>query len=720
MNSPATTDQFRNADGSPNVATMQQELQDACTHASSVVQNMVHDENARYAKWAGQQDDGRKPETIGGKLATPWPYSSDVRIRLGDEIVNDHVKLMKATELRANLTVRGRESADAQLGGKTQVYMDWLRGVQMRANVARETELAAQWRQTHAVSVTAITWQQEWARDYETITVQQIQQAAMADPQGPAAQILSSLYDTDREVTKALAAMLTTLYPDLDRGEAYSQLRALRVTGSMEMPVRYLRCNTPRWDALKLWRDIFVPANTGEEQRARWIAWRRTLTEAEVDEKALSEEWSDDFIAAVKKTKGSSVLDGLLSQQIAPSATSESAQPVHLDSAEQMEGLCEVFYFYYTHIDEKGVPCKYSTVISPHVVKGHGGVHEDVHGPDKPIGYEHGLFPFVFHRRERPDSLLVDSRGVPSLVLTSQQEIKNTRDARINQTELFLQPPTIRPEREVGLPLTIRPRGEIGERRAQTTRQMSIPNTAPAGQPLEMDAQRDADRYFARNRMENPTRSSLYDQDLVNDWCAELALCWRQTLQLAQQFESEQRFTRIVGGRPVAFHVTRDEIQGSFDLQLTFNTDALDPAKMEAKAKLAQAVIGPMDRFGMVNWAPIVRVVMQSMFPEIADEALRTEDQAAEAEIKDEQNNWSLMMAGSEPPMAEDGQNFQLRLQWLEQQEALPGSQKRLAQNPDSQELVAKRKKHFEFQLQQRVNAQTGRVGVEAGPAAAA
>ncbi len=165
--------------------------------------------------------------------------------------------------------------------------------------------------------------------------------------------------------------------------------------------------------------------------------------------------------------------------------------------------------------------------------------------------------------------------------------------------------------------------------------------------------------------------------------------------------------------------MTRDEIQGEFGIQLKFNTDTLNPERMEQKANLVSTVLAPLAG-GTIDTGAFVRGMTEYFFPEFADDMLRTGPQAAQAEIDDEQDNWSKMMAGTEPTMAENGQNFQLRLQWLEQQIAQPGSQKRLALNPDSAELVTKRLQHLQFQTQQyTVNAQTGRVGAQAGPTAA-
>jgi hypothetical protein len=706
-----TKNAMRTDDG-PNVALLIEQLHDTCTLASTAYDDMLRAENTRFCKWDDQQEDGRKPDRVNAKPAKPWPGASDTRQRLADELVVADVRLMKKVARSAKLTVRGTEGGDFAAAGKTQIYLDHLRNVRMRANVANETELAAQWRQTYGYAMTAVTWRREWARCHDPITLEQLQQMALTGQLPAAGTLLALVKSPDRADLREAVRLLQQMYPDLETSEAYEQLQALKTTGRMSMPNRKLVVNRPEWEALKMWRDVFMPLNTANEQRAPWIAWRWTGTAPELEEKALSEGWGEEFIAAVKLTTGKTVLEQLGTSRVG------QGRSIFRDQLEEMDGLHEVFYFFYEACDEQGLPCKYRTVLSPHIPKDKVG--EQLHGADGPAGFDHGLYPFVMHRRERQDRMAAESRGTPSIVHTNQLEVKWQRDAQVNQTDLALQPPVIRPEREIGLPLNIRPLGEIGQRRQAALQFQPVPPVPPQSTQLEAEARRDAMRYFARNRAEDPVGASLADQDLADDWAAELEQLWRLTLQTAQQFETQLEFQRIVGGQPVPFAVGRDEIQGAHDIQLFFNTDSMDPERMKAKAEIMQKIILPLDRGGVVDWAPVVRGLFGYYLPEFADVSLRSGDQATAAEVKDEANNWGLILGGTEPEMAEQGQNFALRLQWLEAKMKEPGAQVRLMQLPDSGQLAQRRLDHLKFQVQQQQNADTGRKGVAPQPGASA
>jgi hypothetical protein len=703
---------LRTDDNEPDVTAMVQALQDAATHATDEVQRMVRDENTRYCWWPDQSDTGRKPNLVNGQPAEPWPAASDVRVRLADQLVNDEVRMSKAAARRAKLTVRGTESGDMRDAGKVQLYLDHLRNTRLAAMNKREVELAAQWRATHGKAITAICWHQEYGRDFVPLTREMLEQAAMQAqvPDSPPALLLAALDPAaNPDVVEAARALLGEQFPDARRGDIKAALDALARGEEASLPQRYLRMNEPRREALKLWHDVFLPANTEDVQRAPWIAWRRTFTPAEVREKALSEGWDDAAVEAVLATVGLSLLDVVS----ADSSRAASRREQFRDTTEEMDELCEVFYFYHTASDEHGVPVKYLTVMSPHAASmaPQGGEPVGV-CVDEPLGYDHGLYPFVAHRRERPDRVLIASRGIPELVLTTQAEVKHTRDARINQTDLVLQPPVIRPEREVGLPLSLRPRGEIGERKGQQTREMRVANTAPAGEPLEMAALRDAAVYFARNRNEDGPRVALYEQDLADDFCDEEAEVWRHILKLCQQYEDEMVFQRIVGGKPSRITLTREEIQGEYDIQLFYNTDTLDPERMKAKIEIFSKFILPQAQ-GEIDVAVINRGLMAYYFPEFADAALRDNEFASSKEVEDEELNWTRMVGNIEPAMREEGMNFGLRLQWLEQQIGKPESMQLMQSLPYLEPLVRRRLEHLRFMVQQKTtNAQAGRVGV--------
>jgi hypothetical protein len=123
----------------------------------------------------------------------------------------------------------------------------------------------------------------------------------------------------------------------------------------------------------------------------------------------------------------------------------------------------------------------------------------------------------------------------------------------------------------------------------------------------------------------------------------------------------------------------------------------------------------------VINLAQAVRGIFELLFPDLADDALDDIETASQREVDDEQQNWVKLLAGVPVPMADKGQNFQIRLMTLEQLLAQPLNQQRAAAAPDVQKAVQDRLEHLKFMVQQfGANAQAGRVGVMPAPAGSA
>jgi hypothetical protein len=84
--------------------------------------------------------------------------------------------------------------------------------------------------------------------------------------------------------------------------------------------------------------------------------------------------------------------------------------------------------------------------------------------------------------------------------------------------------------------------------------------------------------------------------------------------------------------------------------------------------------------------------------------------------MDDEQVQFTKIAAGAEPPLKSEGQNFQLRLQTLQNiVQSNPAIQQRLQQDQIFAAMLNARMESFSFQVQQQENAQIGRVGAQPG-----
>src|SRR4029077_2309129 len=128
------------------------------TEASGYQAWMTELDDARYCRWNGQTNDGRKYSKYTGSDVFPWEGASDMRPFFIDDIVNDDVDIMRTADKNCHMqTGPSTRLYDEQSRAQTAVLYVVSRAW-MSAELEREKELLAQWRQHYGSSVMGIDW----------------------------------------------------------------------------------------------------------------------------------------------------------------------------------------------------------------------------------------------------------------------------------------------------------------------------------------------------------------------------------------------------------------------------------------------------------------------------------------------------------------------------------------------------------------------------------
>lgn len=689
--------------GAADVPTkeLHEALETAIKDGGEYLTQCLKDYETRRCLWAGQSPDGRKHQGAGDK-EEPFPFkgASDVRIRLADEIINDAVCLMMAGMKRAMMQAGPIESSDTQLAAQVTTYLKWLLPVAMKQNLRIELPLLANWQETFAVSVLAVTWDEETRTRMREVPLQEIvdgvNQLATAAAQMPElrddarqqVELLGALYDETRD--DELTAWLQELFPDLKPGAAGRALRALRTKQVCKIPERRVMRSRPQWTARRVFQDVFFPANTVDLQRAPWIADREPLTPIELKARVLSADYDEEAVEeAIETQQGKTIIT------LPNNANLSERTPV-----DSMEGMVEVFHVWRKVVDEDGATNIKVTSFVP-------GVETPL--AEYEVDFEHERMPFVEFVRMRTERLLLDNRSVPELTESPQAQIKTQRDARMDRTSLAISPPVEVPIQRAKETLRFGPRVQVPYRRQGEIAWMTPPPFDADTINLEEQIRRDADQYFGRAAESvHPTRQSIYQQRAVDDWLGGLVLAAMQTLALTVQYDRDS-WERVTG-LPCPFESGAD-VEQACDLLMDFNAQDLNLEYVLKKLDVVNKGILPMDTMGLADRSVIVQWAMRSVDPVIAQQAVRSVQAASSQEIEDEQLQLTKILAGIEPERKE-GQNYALRLQTLEQAVAKnPDMQQELANKPASLAIFQARVEFFQFQLTQQQNAQIGRMG---------
>ena len=219
------------------------------------------------------------------------------------------------------------------------------------------------------------------------------------------------------------------------------------------------------------------------------------------------------------------------------------------------------------------------------------------------------------------------------------------------------------------------------------------------------------DEFWGRPNPElSPQLWALQAQGIVNLTLACHADAMMQVLQLCQQYLPDETLLQILGpgGLPIAR--SREEIQGTFRIELTFDASELAPEYMEKIGMLTKQIV-PLDTEATILRDRLVDRLVTAMDPDLAEDVISPKEQAQRTEVKDEEEVFAKMKAGVEPEMMQSGQNFALRLRWhMMQAQRNPDSVKNMT--PDAQQIYERRIKHLTFMVQQLQNAMIGKTGV--------
>lgn len=657
---------------------------------------------ARHCIWANQSEDGKKWRANKGEKPFPWPGASDARVALVDKYINEDVSFLMVLNDRMRTLVSGTQSNEAAFAHRLTNLLRWMKATQMR-EFPRELRLTANYMLERGSAVLGVFWERQTQLGYDSIDMEKIvqlsqqaqqmgQQMQLTQQQKVIAQLPTMILDPQYD-TQAAAA-LGVIYKGVRPVRLRKAVKELRETGTTKIPRPYLVKNRPTVVALSPNEEVFLPPETTDLQMARAV-WRRELiSESLLRERVNSHEWKQEWVDEMIETqRGNLTLDYGLSG---------AAQRISSAGNLNTQNLFEVVHGYRRLADADGVPGIYYTCFNPHVVDSYA-----YHGL---LDYDHGEYPFVHFSREHRSRLLDDTRGYGEVAFTWQQQMKTQWDSRVDRASIATLPPSHYPVGEP--PDKWGPGVQVPTVRPEDYGFMEPPKYDPGSQEVEESVRRFSDEYFGRPVDEqNAVQSQVMRQDLGNLWMGYCAAVDTQILKLCQQFESDDIYFRVVGSsKSQPLHATRDEIQGEFDVSVSYNVADLNNEVVTAKMGLIEQAL-QMDTTGRVDRNQALDVVFDLIDPDIGERILTPAEDVNQKEIDDEQSVYTKLAAGIGVDVR-PGQNYKLRSDVLNNiVQTSPKAQEQLQTDQNFRQLLESRMKQLAFQVTEQENAVTGRLG---------
>lgn len=666
------------------------ELTTAATDASWYSTRRADNYDTRLSYWDGQSSDGKKWSGNFRKKIFPWEGASDARIRLADLVCNREAQLCLQATFAARLQMLPVESTDALQQQRCESLLKWMLHSHCADDLRRELELALNIRATYGLAVMGVFWRTTSRVEIKTFTLDDLLLLAEQDP--AAGEFIGAILDPTQEV---LATRMAEQY--LPGPVTIAGIRTLREGRVLEIPTPYVYESRPEWCALEPFNDVLFPAATYDLQRAPWIARREMVTCEELRERITLDGYDSAFVEQAERQKGSSLW---------PIIVQASANRRDHLLFEEYRDMVELWHIYSKEEDKKTG----ATKLMCRVV--HSSI-SDLAAKEEILTYAHGNYPFIELPRERITRCLIEARGIPEIVSTMQQEIKQQRDYRADRASIAILPPLKVPANRGKLDLILGPAMQLPERRPNEFAWMQPPPFDQGTIEIERAVRRDVNEYFGlAGDGVDPNYAQLVLQHTVDRWLRDFKAIVTQTWQLMQQYMPPVRILRVSGGANVPFAAAREDIQGKFDLSVTYDAKQFDSELLGMKLEYITKSLVPMDNMGVIDRAGLVKFIMSTVDPNIADLIVRDPGPAAQIEADEEQLAYTKIAAGTEPPLPQEGVNFQLRAQVLQSIIAAnPAIQQRLQSDEIFRRMIDARMQAFSFQLQQQQNAIIGRQG---------
>ena len=683
----------------PDISQLLVEYQRSAYHGT-MVSKMVWADDVRYARWAGQTDDGKKHSWArpNGDPAFPFEGASDVRVRLIDRLIRDQKAMLMTAFNSSTLKVGGTEIGDTLAASSATSLMRWLVETKLKSEFQREAELAADYMLTYGWTCAQITWDRQIGLRRQTMTMEELY--AVADQEqamgiNNASQLIQAIMNESKE--DYAIELARQQLPQMKVKDLRKFVRKMRTEGQGELEEVYIQKNLPKITALKPYDEVCFPPETSDLQQARVIFRRQYMTEVELRSMVQNANWNQEFVEAVSKTMGNHYYFN--DPNLVPTTTALNSNILRGDN------LVEVVWAYYRQLDEMDIPSIYYTVFSPHV-------GSELYAIQEMLNYAHGDYPFIPLRFEMSRRQVTESRGIPEISKTEQDEVKAQHDAFRDRTALEIMPP-VKVVKRVGALNRIAP-GQVLPVSTKDDYTWMEPPSGKAEYAISIIKQIEINLGnfygFIVGEEIDPNKVRMLQQLSVNNWLQFWTQVYKQMFSLCLQFMPEEEVTRITNA-PLKQNMS--DIHSQYDFNVRFDVRDTDPEFVMEKLKAIVETVVPLDSGGVIDRNKLVKLVVEAISPDAARELVIDQTTASQKLYKDVINDVGMMMLGNEAIYVENDPTAETKMQYL--QEILQKNPKaaQAAQGDRIfQILLENYSKNLQMSVEQQKNKQIGRIGV--------
>ena len=669
----------------PDVDYLRQVYRETQSDLSEWLDRRQRDWDVRNCFWQGKSDDFKKHSalTSTGEVF-PWDGASDQEVRLADELIGCRVAMCMNAVRRAHIVATPVESNDTSRAGVVSAFLRWLINARMD-EFYEQTELGLSHLFEKGMMVHYVFWDAQDLKQQQSISLEEIAQAM---PQ--IAEVI-----LDGSMDNEISTMFVENF-DVSKKKAKGMLNELRKDGETTVPVTRQVVSQPRIRALAPDEDVFFPPYTINPQEAPYCFHVVHMTPEQLRGKMASEDWDKEFVEAVIEKSG----------QTEASEGNLNRLRDNLEFTEDHhDETLRIVYCYQRLLDEDDVPGIYCTVFNADT--------PELYAKHQLLDYGHGGYPFVVTTLEKTSKRLYSSRSYPELIESIQQVLKVETDAAIDRQSLSTLPPLEHPLGRA--PTKWGPGVKVPYRTPGEYRFAETPRFDVGSVEIRKYVKEQADRYFGRNAPNvDPVEAQSKQQEVVDKVFGHLKKVFDQVFTLYQQYGPDEEFFRVTGMNNMQKYA-KGAAGERFDFWLQFDVATQDPQQMVERVKAVAELGGMLDRSGTLDTERLLQVAVEQILPGAAEKVMLPKETASEKAVEEERATIAELAAGVPPNVREqDAHELKLQVfqQWLQQ----PDVQQRIQGDEAMQERVKNYMQQRQFAIQQKQNAEIGRIGAQPTP----
>jgi len=222
--------------------------------------------------------------------------------------------------------------------------------------------------------------------------------------------------------------------------------------------------------------------------------------------------------------------------------------------------------------------------------------------------------------------------------------------------------------------------------------------------------QEQADRYFGRNAPGvNPVEAQMKQQEVIDKVFHHLKHVLDQVYSLYQQYGPDEEYFRVTGMQDMQKYA-KGNAGERFDFYMQFDAATQDPEQMLERTKAIAELGGMLDKNGTLDTERLLQIAVGQILPGAAESIMLPKETASQKAMDEERQTIAEIFAGV-PPNVKPNDAHEMKLQVFQQWLAQPDITQKVQQDPALQERINGYLQQRQFAIQQKQNAEIGRLG---------